>query len=129
MNHSFFYTVIAFSLLLDFHDVVGILARRSLASDVQDMENRGFDFIDIVVCNLYPFQQCIAKDGIGMAEAVEEIDIGGVTLLRAAAKNHDRVIVVCDPCDYAHVVQDLKGGFQLFLFDLIKLSCISTIHS
>lgn len=83
----------------------GILARRSLESDVRDMLDRGYPFIDVVVCNLYPFQKTVAKDGVTVADAVEEVDIGGVTLLRAAAKNHERVTILCDPRDYQHVMQ------------------------
>lgn len=89
------------------HPVVhgGILARRSLASDVEDMRERGYDFIDVVVCNLYPFEETVGREGgVSVAQAVEEVDIGGVTLLRAAAKNHERVTVVCDPRDYPAVV-------------------------
>lgn len=79
----------------------GILAQTSKPSDVQDLKSAGFDPIDIVVCNLYPFEATIAKDpSPTLAEAVEEVDIGGVTLLRAAAKNHERVWILSDPKDY-----------------------------
>jgi phosphoribosylaminoimidazolecarboxamide formyltransferase/IMP cyclohydrolase len=88
----------------------GILARRSLESDVNDMKERGYDFIDVVVCNLYPFQKTVAAADVTIAKAVEEVDIGGVTLLRAAAKNHERVTVVCDPSDYAAIVGALKSS-------------------
>ena len=80
----------------------GILARTSLESDRADLEANKIAPIDIVVCNLYPFEDTVAKDPApSIAEAVEEVDIGGVTLIRAAAKNHDRVWVLCDPKDYA----------------------------
>ena len=72
------------------------------------MAARGYDHIDVVVCNLYPFQKKVAEAGITIEQAVEEVDIGGVTLLRAAAKNHARVTVVCDPADYARVIEQLK---------------------
>lgn len=52
------------------------------------------------MCNLYPFVKTVSKDGVTVGDAVENIDIGGVTLLRAAAKNHSRVTVLCDPTDY-----------------------------
>lgn len=84
----------------------GILARSTVPSDVQDMKDRGYNFIDFVVCNLYPFQKTVANPEVTVAQAVEEIDIGGVTLLRAAAKNHDRVSIVCDPSDYQTVLQE-----------------------
>ena len=66
--------------------------------------------MDIVVCNLYPFRDTIAKINVTIDEAVEEIDIGGVTLLRAAAKNHARVCVLSDPRDYAEFLQELDKG-------------------
>lgn len=77
----------------------GILAQDS-ERDHADLAQNGIQPIDLVVCNLYPFEQTIAATDVTLAEAVEQIDIGGVTLLRAAAKNHKRVTVVCDPSDY-----------------------------
>ncbi|KAJ2055915.1 bifunctional phosphoribosylaminoimidazolecarboxamide formyltransferase/IMP cyclohydrolase, partial [Coemansia sp. S2] len=85
----------------------GILAR-DLASDDADLAAQAIDKITYVVCNLYPFKQTVARDGVTIAEAVEEIDIGGVTLLRAAAKNHARVSIVCDPKDYAQVLAEIR---------------------
>ncbi|KAJ2749718.1 bifunctional phosphoribosylaminoimidazolecarboxamide formyltransferase/IMP cyclohydrolase [Coemansia pectinata] len=85
----------------------GILAR-DLASDDADLAAQAIDKITYVVCNLYPFKQTVARDGVTIAEAVEEIDIGGVTLLRAAAKNHARVSIVCDPKDYARVLTEIR---------------------
>ncbi|KAL1918844.1 uncharacterized protein VTP21DRAFT_2866 [Calcarisporiella thermophila] len=87
----------------------GILAR-NIPSDEKDLATQGIAKIDFVVCNLYPFKETIAKPGVTVPEAVEEIDIGGVTLLRAAAKNHDRVTILSDPSDYAQFVQELKSG-------------------
>jgi phosphoribosylaminoimidazolecarboxamide formyltransferase/IMP cyclohydrolase len=78
---------------------IGILAR-SIPSDLKDLEDNGISPISIVVCNLYPFTETISKPDCSSAAAVEEIDIGGVTLLRAAAKNHERVTVLSDPQDY-----------------------------
>ncbi|KAJ3104223.1 bifunctional phosphoribosylaminoimidazolecarboxamide formyltransferase/IMP cyclohydrolase [Phlyctochytrium bullatum] len=91
----------------------GILARPNHDQDAADLLNRGYGFIDIVVCNLYPFEKTINKaGGATIAEAVEEVDIGGVTLLRAAAKNHARVAVVVDAADHEVVVKEIKeaGG-------------------
>ncbi|KAJ7498064.1 bifunctional purine biosynthesis protein ade10 [Mycena galericulata] len=93
------------------HPVVhgGILAR-SIPSDEQDLAAQGIAPISIVVCNLYPFTSTISQPNCTLADAVEEIDIGGVTLLRAAAKNHARVSVVSDPADYAEFLQAWKAG-------------------
>ena len=86
----------------------GILARTA-EEDQADMKAHGYENIDLVVCNLYPFQQTIAQEDVTVPEAVEQIDIGGVTLLRAAAKNHLRVTVLCDPDDYDTVLAELRG--------------------
>lgn len=89
----------------------GILARAGSRDDEKDLAENSIRSIDFVVCNLYPFQDTIAKPGgVKMEEAVEEIDIGGVTLLRAAAKNHSRVTVLCDPSDYPAFLAELTGG-------------------
>ncbi|TPX41735.1 hypothetical protein SeMB42_g05439 [Synchytrium endobioticum] len=88
----------------------GILAR-DIPSDDADMMARGYDKIDFVVCNLYPFKETVARPGVTVPEAVEKIDIGGVTLLRAAAKNHTRVTVLCDPSDYQPFLSELKSSF------------------
>eukprot|EP00667_Euglena_gracilis_P005317 EG_transcript_5356 len=92
----------------------GILARHT-PSDEADMAARGYGYLDLVVCNLYPFKQLLAAKGAALTipEAVEEVDIGGVTLLRAAAKNHDRVTVIVDPADYGRVLAELKSSSDL----------------
>jgi phosphoribosylaminoimidazolecarboxamide formyltransferase/IMP cyclohydrolase len=87
----------------------GILAQNTPA-DQSDLQAQGYHNIDLVICNLYPFQQTVAKKGVTLAEAVEEIDIGGVTLLRAAAKNHQRVTVICNPDDYPRVLAELRAN-------------------
>ena len=87
----------------------GILAR-NIASDEKDLEAQGISPISIVVCNLYPFTSTISKPECTLADAVEEIDIGGVTLLRAAAKNHARVSVLSDPADYKEFLEALSTG-------------------
>jgi phosphoribosylaminoimidazolecarboxamide formyltransferase/IMP cyclohydrolase len=89
----------------------GILARHTPA-DQADLAAQGYHNIDLVICNLYPFQQTVAREGVTLAEAIEEIDIGGVTLLRAAAKNHERVTIICDPADYSPVLAELKEHGQ-----------------
>ena len=87
----------------------GILAR-NLESDESDLQAQGIEKVDFVVCNLYPFKETISKAAVTIEEAVEEIDIGGVTLLRAAAKNHARVTILSDPNDYAQFLEELKSG-------------------
>jgi len=87
----------------------GLLARPTQA-DHQELLNLGWDYIDLVAVNLYPFEATIAKAGVTYDEVIENIDIGGVTLIRAAAKNHARVTLVCDPADYASVLDALKKG-------------------
>ncbi|XP_046846351.1 bifunctional purine biosynthesis protein ATIC-like [Xenia sp. Carnegie-2017] len=84
----------------------GILARLTEA-DETDMKAQNFQLISVVVCNLYPFKDTISKQDVSVPEAVEQIDIGGVTLLRAAAKNHSRVVVVCDPSDYDRIADEM----------------------
>jgi phosphoribosylaminoimidazolecarboxamide formyltransferase / IMP cyclohydrolase len=87
----------------------GILARRTPAHQAE-LQAHKLAPIDLVVVNLYPFQQTVAKAGVDLAEAIEQIDIGGVALLRAAAKNHEAVTVVCDPADYEAVAQAFAAG-------------------
>lgn len=85
----------------------GILAR-DIASDQTDMNKLGYKNVDFVICNLYPFNETVAKPNVTIEDAVENIDIGGVTLLRAAAKNHARVTIICDPRDYEEVADEVK---------------------
>lgn len=87
----------------------GLLARPTQA-DRQQLLHLGWDYIDLVAVNLYPFETTIAKADVSYEEVIENIDIGGVTLIRAAAKNHARVTLVCDPADYAPVLSALKKG-------------------
>ncbi|XP_074047540.1 bifunctional purine biosynthesis protein ATIC [Macrotis lagotis] len=87
----------------------GILARNS-PEDQADMTRLDFSLIRVVVCNLYPFVKTVASPNVTIEEAVEQIDIGGVTLLRAAAKNHARVTVVCDPGDYEVVSTEMLNS-------------------
>jgi phosphoribosylaminoimidazolecarboxamide formyltransferase / IMP cyclohydrolase len=87
----------------------GILAQDTEV-DTADLATHNIQPIDLVVCNLYPFSDTVAQPGVTLAEAVEQIDIGGVTLLRAAAKNFARVTVVCNPADYVTVLDALRTG-------------------
>ncbi len=86
----------------------GLLARATDA-DRADLARINADYIDLVAVNLYPFEQTIARPDVTLDEAIENIDIGGVTLIRAAAKNHQRVTLVCDPADYEAVLAELRG--------------------
>jgi len=87
----------------------GLLARPTDA-DHQQLLNLGWDYIDLVAVNLYPFEETIAKPNVTYADAIENIDIGGVTLIRAAAKNHERVTLICDPSDYNSVLDEIRSG-------------------
>jgi len=86
----------------------GLLARRPDPAHMKSLEEHGIDPIDLLVVNLYPFEQTIAKDGCTFDDAIENIDIGGPAMLRAAAKNHESVAVVVDPGDYGCIVEELK---------------------
>ena len=90
----------------------GILALRDDASHMQALEELGGGPIDLVVVNLYPFEATVARADVSREDAIEQIDIGGPSMLRAAAKNHRFVGVVCDPVDYGRVLDDLErtGG-------------------
>jgi phosphoribosylaminoimidazolecarboxamide formyltransferase/IMP cyclohydrolase len=88
----------------------GILARRDREDDFVAMAEQGYGAIDLVAVNLYPFRETVARGGVGVAEAMSKVDIGGPTMIRAAAKNHTGVWVVVDPADYASVLAALDGA-------------------
>ncbi len=90
----------------------GILGRRDLPEHVEMMKKAGIPAIDLVVVNLYPFSQTIAREDCTLMEAIENIDIGGPTMVRAAAKNYAHVAVATDPEDYASIIEEMKktGG-------------------
>ena len=88
----------------------GLLARRDNAGDVAAMKQHGISPIDLVAVNLYPFRETVAKPQTTFAQAIEQIDIGGPSMLRSAAKNHASVIVIVDPSDYASIIKRLKSG-------------------
>ena len=83
----------------------GLLGRRSQSDHVKQMKEQGIVPIDVVVVNLYPFESTIAKSDWTFEEAIENIDIGGPSMLRSAAKNHEDVLVVVDPNDYGLVLE------------------------
>ncbi len=88
----------------------GILARRHEPADLEVMDRHGIRPIDLVVVNLYPFEETVAREGVSRAEAVEQIDIGGPAMVRSAAKNHAAVTVVVDPADYPELLEALRDG-------------------
>ncbi|MEG4011852.1 MULTISPECIES: bifunctional phosphoribosylaminoimidazolecarboxamide formyltransferase/IMP cyclohydrolase [unclassified Microcoleus] len=90
----------------------GILARRDVAQDIADLAENQIRAIDLVVVNLYPFEQTIAKPGVTLADAIEQIDIGGPAMLRASAKNHAHLTVLCNPEQYNTYLAELRenGG-------------------
>src|SRR5690606_37403571 len=87
----------------------GILARRDRDDDMRALEEHGYAPIDMVVVNLYPFHEAVAA-GSDLPLAMEKVDIGGHTMLRAAAKNHASLLVVVDPSDYMRVIDSVRGG-------------------
>src|SRR4030066_1851402 len=91
----------------------GILADRSNENHMKEVSSSGIKLIDMVVVNLYPFKETISKPDVTMEEAIENIDIGGPTMIRSAAKNHKSVAVVVDPEDYEKIQVELKesGGY------------------
>jgi len=88
----------------------GLLAVRDKESHMAEAEKLGIEMIDMVVVNLYPFQQTVAREGVTLAEAVENIDIGGPAMLRAAAKNHKYVAVVCSPAFYDGLLEEMRAN-------------------
>lgn len=91
----------------------GLLARRPDPEHMKALADHNIDPIDIVVVNLYPFEATIAKPDCTFEDAIENIDIGGPTMIRAAAKNHESVAVVVDPADYGRVVEELKANGEV----------------
>jgi phosphoribosylaminoimidazolecarboxamide formyltransferase/IMP cyclohydrolase len=97
-----------------------ILFDRSNEAHRADVDRLGIPAIDLVVVNLYPFEATIAKEGVTIAEAIEQIDIGGPSMLRAAAKNHRHVLPLCDPSLYADFLRELEAGK---ISDALRLRC------
>lgn len=87
----------------------GLLSRRSNPKDMEEIKKYNIEMIDMVVVNLYPFEETIAKTGVSFEEAIENIDIGGPAMLRSASKNFQDVAVIIDPSDYGKVISEMKG--------------------
>ncbi len=98
----------------------GLLARRDLSDHVESMNEHDIQPIDLVIVNLYPFEATIAKPGVTEAEAIEQIDIGGPSMVRSAAKNHASVAIVTDPSQYAGLIDQLKENDGQTTFALRK---------
>src|SRR5512139_1268277 len=100
----------------------GLLGQRSKPAHVNRMKEHGILPIDLVAVNLYPFEATIAKEGCTLEEAIENIDIGGPTMIRSAAKNYPDVTVVVDPLDYGAVLAELKEKGEVSLETNFKLA-------
>jgi phosphoribosylaminoimidazolecarboxamide formyltransferase/IMP cyclohydrolase len=88
----------------------GLLARRDRDDDMSALEEHGYGPIDLVAVNLYPFRETVAKGDVPVGQAMEKVDIGGPTMIRAAAKSHRDVWVIVDPGDYAAVLEEIDAG-------------------
>lgn len=100
----------------------GLLAKHDDPAHQGQLEEHGIQPIQLVCVNLYPFQQTIEKPDVTVADAIENIDIGGPTMLRASAKNHQYITVVVDPADYQTVAEELKADGQTKLETRVKLA-------
>lgn len=107
----------------------GLLARRDNPSHLQALKENGIEFIDMVCVNLYPFRQTIAKPDVTMEDAIENIDIGGPSMLRSAAKNYRDVTVVCDPADYETVIGQIEASGNTDVETRLKLSAKAFTHT
>ena len=107
----------------------GLLARRDDPEHLKALKENGIGFIDLVCVNLYPFRQTIAKPGVKMEDAIENIDIGGPSMLRSAAKNWADVTVVCDPADYGQVLSEIRAGGNTEKTTRLKLSAKAYTHT
>lgn len=106
----------------------GILVRDK-PEDLQSLSQHGYAPINMVVCNLYPFQETAAQVGITLQDAIEQIDVGGVALLRAAAKNFFHVVVVCDHSDYNKIIAELRAAGTVDLATRRRLAVKAFAHT
>ena len=107
----------------------GLLARRDDPSHVQALKDNHIEYIDMVCVNLYPFRQTIEKEGVTMADAIENIDIGGPSMLRSSAKNWADVTVVCDPNDYRKVIEEIRANGNTTKETRLQLSAKAYTHT
>ncbi len=87
----------------------GLLSRRNNQKDMDEIKKHGIDTIDMVVVNLYPFEETISKPAVTFTDAIENIDIGGPAMLRSASKNFQDVAVIVEPTDYEKIISELKN--------------------
>jgi phosphoribosylaminoimidazolecarboxamide formyltransferase/IMP cyclohydrolase len=87
----------------------GLLSRRDNPDDMEEIRKHGIETIDMVVVNLYPFEETISRAGVSFTEAIENIDIGGPAMLRSASKNFQDVAVVVDPSDYKNIIDEMRS--------------------
>ena len=107
----------------------GLLARRDDESHLAALKENQIEFIDMVCVNLYPFRQTIAKPDVTMEDAIENIDIGGPSMLRSAAKNYKDVTVVCNPENYAKIIEEIKANGNTTLETRLQLSAEAYTHT
>ena len=107
----------------------GLLARRDDESHLAALKENEIEFIDMVCVNLYPFRQTIAKPDVKMEDAIENIDIGGPSMLRSAAKNYKDVTVVCNPENYAKIIEEIKANGNTTLETRLQLSAEAYTHT
>lgn len=107
----------------------GLLGRRDLESHIAQLKENGIEFIDMVCVNLYPFRQTIAKEGVTMEDAIENIDIGGPSMLRSAAKNWSSVTVVCNPDNYGLIIDEIRQHGNTTAETRLKLSAEAYTHT
>lgn len=107
----------------------GLLGRRDLPEHLKQLEENGIGTIEMVCVNLYPFEATVAKEGVTMEDAVENIDIGGPSMLRSAAKNFRDVTVVCDPDDYDTVLNEIRNTGNTELATRLRLSAKAYTHT
>lgn len=106
-----------------------LLGRRDNEDDMKQLADNGIGLIDMVVVNLYPFEATVAKEGVTLADAIENIDIGGPSMLRSAAKNCKSVTVVCDPDDYAAVTEEIAANGNTLPETRLRLSAKAYTHT
>ena len=107
----------------------GLLARRDDESHLAALKENSIEFIDMVCVNLYPFRQTIAKPDVTMEDAIENIDIGGPSMLRSAAKNYKDVTVVCNPENYAKIIEEIKANGNTTVETRLQLSAEAYTHT
>lgn len=107
----------------------GLLARRDLPEHMKTLEDLGIGTIDLVCVNLYPFRQTISREGTTFEQAIENIDIGGPSMVRSAAKNWASVTIVCDPNDYARVLGEIRTSGDTLKETRLALSAKAYTHT